>query len=230
MKPEDIHITDWMRILMGEVPGEYLIEIVIRITFVYLLLMVSMRLMGKRMAAQLSRNELAAQVSLAAAIGMPILAPDRGLLPAVVVALVIVAIQHLVSTLAYKNQKFEAITQDNISVLVENSVMHLESMQKVRITRERLMEQLRSAGMEHLGQVKRLYIEASGSFTLIANEEPRPGLSIIPEIDPDFRDAQKKAPDLFVCHTCGTSRQTVTQPNELCENCEDNNWVRAVDA
>ncbi|GAB3553380.1 DUF421 domain-containing protein [Spirosoma fluminis] len=229
MKPEDIHVTDWMRILMGEVPGEYLIEIVIRITFVYLLLMVSMRLMGKRMAAQLSRNELAAQVSLAAAIGMPILAPDRGLLPAVVVALVIVSIQHLVSSLAYKNQKFEAITQDNISVLVENSVMHLDSMQKVRITRERLMEQLRSAGMEHLGQVKRLYIEASGSFTLISDEEPQPGLSIIPESDPDFRNSQKKAPDLFVCHTCGNPRQTTTQPNELCENCQDNNWVQAVE-
>ncbi|MFD2571299.1 DUF421 domain-containing protein [Spirosoma soli] len=229
MKPEEIHITDWMRILLGEVPGEYLIEIVIRITFVYLLLMVSMRLMGKRMAAQLSRNELAAQVSLAAAIGMPILAPDRGLLPAVVVALVIVSIQRLIAKLAFQNQRFEAITQDNISTLVENSILHLDSMQNVRITRERLMEQLRSAGMEHLGQVKRLYIEASGSFTLIKNEQPEPGLSIIPESDPDFRNAQKKAPDTFVCHNCGNPRQTSAKPSEPCENCQDKNWVRAVE-
>ncbi|QJW89539.1 hypothetical protein HNV11_09185 [Spirosoma taeanense] len=75
MKPEEIHLNDWVRILIGEVPGTYFIEIVIRIAFVYLLLSVSMRLMGKRMAAQMNRNELAAQVSLAAAIGMPVWRP-----------------------------------------------------------------------------------------------------------------------------------------------------------
>src|SRR4051794_17099270 len=77
MKPEKIHPDDWLRILVGEVPATYFIELIIRAAVVYLILMVSMRLMGKRMSSQLSRNELAALVSLAAAVGIPMMSPDR---------------------------------------------------------------------------------------------------------------------------------------------------------
>ena len=97
MKPEEIHITDYMRILLGEVPWSFLIEVVIRIGFIYLLLMVAMRLMGKRMASTLSNSELAALVSLAAAVGVPMLAPDRGMLPALIIAIIVVGIQRLMS-------------------------------------------------------------------------------------------------------------------------------------
>lgn len=229
MKPEEIRLNDWMRVLVGEVPGSYFLEIILRMTFVYLLLTVSMRLMGKRMASQLSRNELAALVSLAAATGIPILAPDRGILPALVVAMVIVVIQRTTAWLAYKNQTFERISQGNIAVLVEDSVMNLSKMQKVRITRERLLAELRLSGIFHLGQVKRVYIESSGSFTLVEEEKPQPGLSVVPVWDTDFRDEQKKASDRFVCKNCGNPKQTALKPTDPCTNCNDNNWVPAVE-
>lgn len=228
MKPEEIRLNDWMRILIGEVPGSYFIEIIFRMAFVYLLLTVSMRLMGKRMASQLSRNELAALVALAAATGMPILAPDRGLLPAVVVALVIVFTQRLIAWLSFKSQRFETVTQGNISVLIQNSVMQLGTMQRTRITRERLLAELRLSGVFHLGQVKRLYIESSGSFTLIQDEQPKPGLSVIPPWDTDFLDSQKKAPNRFVCNNCGNPQETTIKPEQECANCHDTNWKQAV--
>lgn len=228
MKPEEIHLTDWVRILVGEVPGSYYIEIIFRIAFVYLLLTVSMRLMGKRMASQLNRNELAAQVSLAAAIGMPVLAPDRGLLPAVVIAGVIVLVERIVSRIAYRNQRFEAITQDEISTLINEGVMQLDSMKDTRVTRERLLAQLRSASLFHLGQIQRLYIESNGSFTLIQQEPPKPGLSVIPVWDQAFRDEQKKVPDVFVCFNCGQPEPIAIKPTHSCPNCQDNNWVEAI--
>lgn len=229
MKPEDIHITDWLRILVGEVPGSYFIEIIIRIAFVYLLLTVSMRLMGKRMAAQLNRNEMAAQVSLAAAIGMPVLAPDRGLLPAVVIAFVIVLVQRIISRVAYNNQRFEATTQDEISTLVNDGVMQLKRMRKARVTRERLLAQIRSAGLFHLGQIKRLYIESNGSFTLIQAQPSRPGLSVIPLWDTDFTNEQKHTPSVFVCNNCGNPEQAKEKPDQACTNCDDTNWVQAIE-
>ncbi len=229
MKPDEIHLTDWMRILVGEVPNDYFIELLIRIAFVYLLLTVSMRLMGKRMASQLSRNELAAMVSLAAAIGIPILSPDRGLLPSVIIAMVIVCTQRLVAMIAAKNQRFETVSQGSINILVEDSVLQLDTMQSARITRERLMAELRSSGLLHLGQVKRLYIESSGSFTLIQAEQPKPGRSVIPPWDTEFLDEQKKVPDQFVCNNCGTAAPPKTKPAEACSHCHDTNWILAVE-
>ncbi|QKZ13022.1 DUF421 domain-containing protein [Spirosoma sp. KUDC1026] len=229
MKPENIHWNDWVRILIGEVPGSYFIEIVFRMAFIYLLLTISMRLMGKRMASQLNRNELAAQVSLAATIGMPILAPDRGLLPAAVIAIVIVIMARLVSRLSYEDQSFEALTQDDISSMVSDGVMQMKNMRGARVSRERLLEQLRSGGLMHLGQVKRLYIEASGSFTMIKADEPRPGLSIIPLWDSDFEWEQKHLPDQYVCNNCGNPGNHGAKPDQPCDNCKDNNWVKAVE-
>src|SRR4051812_17541093 len=107
MKPEEIHLTDWLRIVLGEVPWSFLLEVAIRIVFLYILILVSMRLLGSRMAGQVSRNEMAALVSLAATVGIPMQSPDRGLLPALVVALTVVGISRWVAYRAYRNKRFE---------------------------------------------------------------------------------------------------------------------------
>ncbi|ADB39127.1 DUF421 domain-containing protein [Spirosoma linguale] len=228
MKKEDIFITDWLRILVGEVPGTFYIEILIRAAAVYLILVVSMRLMGRRMASRLSRNEMAAMVSLAAAVGIPILDAQRGLLPVVVIALVVVFTQRVISYWAAKNEKFEGLSQGISSTLVENSVIQLASMSESRVTRELLFAQLRSGGIIHLGQVKRLYMEANGAFTLIKDPKPRPGLSLIPAWDNDFVEQQPKAPHQCVCFRCGYLQQPLHQAADVCPNCSHNQWVQAL--
>ena len=178
MKKDEIHLYDWQRILVGEVPPSFYVEILIRAAFVYLMLVVSMRLMGRRMASRLNRNEMAAMVSMAAAIGIPILDASRGLLPAAVIALVVVFTQRIVSYWAAKNQTFEMVSQGDSSTLVENSVIQLPNIKESRITRELLFADLRSSGLIHLGHVRRFYMEANGAFTLIKNPQPQPGLSV----------------------------------------------------
>jgi uncharacterized membrane protein YcaP (DUF421 family) len=56
-------------------------------------LLVSMRLMGKRVTAQLSITELAVILMLGAAIGVPIQVSSQGVLPAVVVLITVVSFQ-----------------------------------------------------------------------------------------------------------------------------------------
>ncbi|MGV3705261.1 MAG: hypothetical protein ACO1NU_07750 [Arcticibacter sp.] len=102
MEKDKIDIGDWQRILIGDVPGHFYLEIILRMAFIYLVLMVAMRLMGKKMASQLNSSQMAAMVSLAAATGIPILAPDRGLLPVVIIAVVVVGLERFVSWLASK--------------------------------------------------------------------------------------------------------------------------------
>lgn len=228
MKPDEIDITDWQRIFIGQVPGTFYIEIIIRTAIVYFILMVSMRLMGKRMAGQLSRTEMVAMVALAASIGIPIMAPDRGLLPAIICALVIVTGERIISAIAAKNEKAEMIFEDELDVLVENSVMKLDTMLHCRITRERLLAQLRSEGLYHLGSVKRLYLEANGAFSIVENPEPTPGLSVLPEWDTKFRSRQKPAANVWVCARCGNRHPSDDHQKETCANCGNDKWIQAV--
>jgi uncharacterized membrane protein YcaP (DUF421 family) len=230
MKSEEIKLTDWTRILFGQVPPEFFIELVIRGFLVYLLLMFAMRLLGKRMSSQVSNLELAANVSLASAIGVPMLSPTNGLLPAFIIAIIIVILTRLISKISVKNQKFEAITQGELDLLVEDSVMHLNIMERVRITRERLFAHLRSENINHLGLVKRLYMEANGSFTLVQNEEGTAGLLVLPEWDEDFIGDRLQKTDVDVCKECGEKKPGYVAAKEqtvLCPNCGASEWTTA---
>lgn len=228
MKSADIHISDWHRILVGDVPGSFYIELCIRALVVYLLLMVCMRLMGKRMSSQLGRNELAAMVSLAAAIGVPLQAPDRGLLPAVVIGIVVVFTERWIASKTFQNQTFEKFSQGNVDMLIKDAVIDLKTMKKVGLSRERLVSQLRGLGINHLGKVERLYMEANGSFTLIEQKEPGPGLSIIPHWDEDYQERFDKSREIMACQRCGLTQKDPFDHKSTCPNCGDCTWTNAV--
>lgn len=228
MKPEEIKLSDWHRIFVGQVPWEFYIEVIIRAAVVYLILMVSMRIMGKRMAGQLSRTEMIALVSLAAAVGIPIMTPDRGLLPGVISAFVIVVGELLLSRWAARNQRIESMVADDLNTLVEDHVLRLGDMEQTRVSRERLFAELRSEGLYHLGNVKRLYLEANGKFTLIQDPEPKPGLSVLPDWDSEFKNTQRKVPGLQVCTKCGYEKSASPDPKEECGNCGNVHWTEAV--
>jgi len=225
---QSIQLNDWLRMLFGATSPDFLIEVIFRAFFIYLVLLVSMRMMGKRMANQLSRNEMAALVSLAAAVGIPLLDAHRGLLAAVVIALVIVGIQRLIARLIQDNPRLEALTQDTPTILVENGVMQLSGMRRSLISRERLFAQLRSKSLEHLGQVKRLLIEPNGEFTLIEAPETRPGLSVIPTWDTKFVPQKSQVSDQFVCLHCGTAKLPETGQPDTCPTCGRQHWVQAL--
>jgi uncharacterized membrane protein YcaP (DUF421 family) len=226
MKEYQIHINDLQRIFIGEANVDFYIEVIIRSIVIYLLLIVSMRLLGQRMASQLSRIEMAAMVSLAAAIGVPLQTPERGLLPAVIIAIVVVCVARIISYYSSRNQKFEELSQDDLDILVENSVLNIPLMKKTRITRERLFAQLRSEGITNLGAVRRLYFEANGTFSLIKNTHPKPGLCILPDWDSDFIEELEMREELF-CLNCGNQKNPGREEEE-CPKCGDSVWKNGV--
>jgi uncharacterized membrane protein YcaP (DUF421 family) len=229
MKEFEIKFWDIERILIGEVPLHFYLEVIFRVAFIYLLLMVSMRFMGKRMSSQLSRNEMAAVASLAAAIGVPLMNPDRGLLPAVVIALVIITLQKSIAKMASKNRKFESLTQDHIDTLIEDGVMKLDVMSHTRITRGRVLAQLRAEQVSHMGMVKRLYFEAGGKFSFLKNVRPSPGLSILPEWDGELSEEIHELTNEKVCAYCGNRPPSGAGFADLrCGNCKKSKWVNAV--
>lgn len=216
MQSFQIHLYDWVRILFGNVPFEFFIELIFRILFIYLLVLFCIRLMGKRMASQLSRNELVAISSLAASIGIPIQTPDRGLLPAAAVALVVVAAQRIVAWKLTRDGRFETKSQGNLSILVEDGVLKPRAMGRSKISRTEIFARLRSERVRHLGEVRRLYFEAEGDFTLVKNPEPGYGLCVLPEEDVDFISEQVFDNGKYVCRNCGSVKATQDQQ---CSNC-----------
>ena len=70
---------------MGETPWWFLAEVAVRAIIVYLILLITLRVMGRRVASQMTISELAIVVTLGAAVGVPMQDPKRGMLGAVAI-------------------------------------------------------------------------------------------------------------------------------------------------
>ena len=228
MKPDEIRLGDWYRLLFGQTPVAFLIEVAGRALVTYVILLVAMRMMGKRVAGQMSALELTIVVTLGAAIGVPLQAPDRGMVPAVVILLVAIAYQRGLNFWAFKSRRAELTLQGDVVTLVSDGCVDLHTMKKHVLSRERLFSALRQVGLIHLGQAKRVYLEADGHFSIYQNEDPPPGLCLMPSVDMKLFEQQFGVDGTFACNYCGKVLRDQNTPPGDCPQCGDNLWSPAV--
>jgi len=223
MEREEIHLDDWKRILIGNAPPEFLLEVLLRSAFIYLALVVIVRLLGKRLNAQATLTEMALTITLGAIVGSPMQIPERGLLIGIFVLILALIFQWFMGYLSFSDIKLETLTQGQISLLVKDGILNLKQMRLDRISRRQLYASLRARKIHHLGQARRVYLEATGEFSIVKNSEKRPGLSVFPEDDNISIGAKKS--DVFACAHCGNISTTQND----CSNCGRMEWVAAIE-
>ncbi|TWV98732.1 YetF domain-containing protein [Chitinophaga pinensis] len=228
MDPQSIHFNDWQRLLFGNAPPEFLIEVLIRAIIIYAVLLFVIRLLGKRMSGQLSITEMAVMLTLGAIISVPMQMPERGILHGVVMLFFVLAFQRGFTWFVFKSRKVEDITQGAVSILIKDGILELEELRKLNISREQLFAILRSEEIYHLGQIKRVYQEANGNFSIYKADPVKPGYSILPKMDDRLgTDIQRPADDaLLACRHCGNTIRI--QSDKSCPVCGDKDWEKAV--
>jgi uncharacterized membrane protein YcaP (DUF421 family) len=233
MKKEEIHLADIKRILFGLAPPEFLLEVFVRSIIIFIVLLLVIRLLGKRMSGQLTIMEMAVMLTLGAIVAVPMQMPDRGILQGVVLLVCIAFFQRGISWLGVVSGKIEDITQGKASMLVKNGVLQLHEMKKVRVSHQQLFSELRQKNIFNLGVVDRVYMEACGMFSIFQSEDQKPGLAILPPDDQEILQIKETAfskenskVGLMACCNCGNIKPKTDQ--KACENCGSNEWVEAV--
>ena len=228
MKQEEIHWGDWHRMLFGIAPPSFLIEVLVRTMIVYLLLLVTLRLLGKRMGGQLTISELAVMLTLGAIISVPMQMPDRGLLQGLVVLVCAVIFQRGLNYFALKSKVVERITQGRESLLVADGVIAVDRLASMKISRDQLLAELRCQKIYNLGEINRVYLEASGLFSIFKYPSPKPGLLLLPPGEKDHVDQFAIKQDEKVCLNCGNSAKSKSDIDKNCDQCGAKDWVTAV--
>jgi len=228
MKKEEIHWGDWHRILIGNAPTEFLAEVLIRTIIIYLVLLVTLRLMGKRMGGQLTISELAVMLTLGAIVSVAMQIPEKGLLQGILVLFCAFAFQRGLTYLSAKNHKIELLTEGSESLLVKDGVMRSTQLTSMKISREQLLAVLRNMNIYNLGEVERVYLEACGIFSVFKFDRPKPGLSLIPPTDDDAGKEFDKVAESIICLECGNPAPQGTRNEKYCKNCHSEKWGPAV--
>lgn len=229
MKKEEIVVWDWKRILLGNAPLEFMLEVVLRTLIIYLALVIIMRLLGKRMNAQLTITELAVMIMLGGIVSVPMQVPERGLIHGFLLLFMVLVLQRGINWLAFKYRRVELITQGDLQILIADGVLDSTEMNRINLSREQLFANLRMQNIQHLGQLKRVYLEADGTFSIYKQEEPKPGLSVLPEKDTELHRAEIQANQVLACLQCGQVEPKDKTHETLCPRCGCGDWTYAVD-
>jgi uncharacterized membrane protein YcaP (DUF421 family) len=226
MKKEDIHLGDLSRILFGEAPPVFLLEVFVRTLIVYVFLLYILRWLGKRMSGQLTIMELSVMLTLGAIVSASMQIPDHGILAGFLLLLCALGFQRGISYLGVRSSKFEKLTQGKAGILIRDGILQVGQMKEFRISRQQIFAQLRNQKIYQLGMVDRMYLEASGMYSVFKAKESRPGLAVLPPDDKEIGRILKMVPGICACRSCGFVQKADDLP--ACNECGCQEWTPAV--
>ena len=220
---------------IGDEPPLFLVEVAVRTTVIFAFTLVALRFLGKRGVAQLSLVEVTIILGLGSAVGDPMFQPGVPLLHALIVIAVIVLLYRAFTALVRKNEPFERFMEGETRCLLSEGVLQLEMMKKDRLSREKLFELLRLAGISQLGEVKCAYLEQSGELSVFAAApaEVVAGLPLVPPwdvVEPVTFEAgtAPASGGTFACQRCGTRHEpSGAAPLPRCPACRHPCWCQA---
>jgi uncharacterized membrane protein YcaP (DUF421 family) len=214
------------RLLIGSEPFRFLGEIALRTLVVYLALMVAVRLLGKRMSGQITNLELGVMITLGAIVAVPMEMSDRGILPAVVLLASVLSLQAGLSYLGTRSLRLEQIVVGKGIALVKDGTLLVEHLRETGLSQQQLFSALRSEKVRQLGEIRRVYLEGHGAFSIIRREKPEPGLSVLPADDSELQARMAASKERSVCAYCGNMPSSGAA--DPCDNCGRQAWQSAV--
>jgi uncharacterized membrane protein YcaP (DUF421 family) len=145
-----------------------LVEKLIRPVIVYIVLVVLLRLFGKRELAQLNPFDLVVLLSLSNTVQNAIIGSDNSVTGGVVGAFALLAVNWLLARMLFRSRKLTRAMEGRSSVLVRNGILDQRALQHESLTVEDLMSALHRQGFSTLEQVKLCELEPNGTFNVEA--------------------------------------------------------------
>lgn len=221
-------IFEWERLLINEMPLEFLFEVIFRSAVMFTVLLLTLRLTGKRGVKQLSVFETVIIIALGSAAGDPMFYEDVGLIPAITVFMVIILLYRVVTYWVGKSKKFEEFIEGKTECLIHDGKFSISTFKKETLAQDEFFSELRLKSVEHLGQVKFAYLETSGEVSVFYYEDEKVqyGLPILPQFF-NNKSIHIKSSGIYACTFCGNTEE-LSPGQAVCKVCNRPEWVQAI--
>lgn len=218
----------WKELMLGSEDWNFLPETVLRTVVMFMVILISLRILGKRGVKQLSVFELVVIIGLGSAAGDPMFYKDVGILPALIVFVLVVFLYSTITYLVGKNQKFENLVEGKPVYLIKNGHFSIENFKKEVLGEDEFFAELRLQGASQLGQVEIAIIESSGNISVFfyPDEEVKFGLPILPgSLENSCEEI--KVTDHYSCVFCGNTEILNPVLKHECSICKKYRWVKS---
>ena len=192
MKP-DITVFDWRRMLLGDPPLPYMVEIGLKILIIFALLLLVLRLLGKHGQQNLSPMQHLLMIALGSAAGDALLYPDVPIAYAAVILLGVTAVTLGVEFLSERFRPVRDYVESRPRILVKDGEIHWHALNSERTTRRELFAELRIKGARSLSQVDFAILEVTGDISVFLNDRPPANRDLLDYVVDEDKDEPSPA-------------------------------------
>lgn len=159
--------VDWQQVFL---PYTSIIELVLRGSLVYFVLVAILRFMPSRQVGGVGISDLLVVVLVATAAQDAMATNDSSITGGLVLVITIIGWSYLFNWLSYKFSRLQRFLNPSPLLLVKDGQIFQQNMERGLINKRELMSQLRQRGVPSLNQVKRAYIEGDGRISIFTRD------------------------------------------------------------
>ena len=145
-----------------------------RTLILYAVVVVVMRIMGKRQIGQLQPFELVVAIMISELAAVPMQNTGVPLINGIIPILTLLISQIIMSFVSLKSSSARAIICGKPSILIENGKLNESVLRNEMYTLNDLLEQLRSKDISNIGDVEFAILETNGQLSVIPKSQKRP--------------------------------------------------------
>ncbi len=153
-------------------PGVHvLLQIILRTGVIYLLVLIGVRLSGKREVGQMTPFDLTLLLLLSNSVQNAMTGPDTSLLGGAVAAATLLILNYAVANLSGNSRGFRKIVEGEPSLLVHDGKVIDSHMAKERVSMDELNRALREHGLNSPDQAALCVLEVDGSISCLKYDD-----------------------------------------------------------
>lgn len=143
-----------------------MLTVFLRTAIIYFLLILAMRLMGKRQIGELEVSDLVTTLLISEIASLPITEPELPLTHAVIPLVLLLSFEVVISFLVSRFPRLKFLTA-RPSTLIRNGKISQSAMKNARISFDELFCELRNQGVYDLDEIEYAILEQNGHITVI---------------------------------------------------------------
>lgn len=137
----------------------------IRTVLIYSLVMVSIRIMGKRQISELRPSELVVALLISDLAAVPMENPGNPLLYGVMPIFLLVALELILSGIMLKFPRFEQLISGNPVPIIRDGVLDVNALKKLRLSIDDLLEAMRMQNLFRFADISYALVETNGHIS-----------------------------------------------------------------
>ncbi|HSU78903.1 MAG TPA: DUF421 domain-containing protein, partial [Candidatus Angelobacter sp.] len=160
---------------------------IVRTIFLYFVILLTFRLMGKREIGRLSVVDLVVNIMIAELCVLAIEQPEAPMIRTIIPIALLLAIQVLMALFSLKSRSFRHLVDGTPATIIKNGEIDEQQMKKQRYNFDDLMMQLREQNVRSVGDVEFAFLETGGKLSVIKKDTSTPA-------DPHYEQAMNLDP------------------------------------